>query len=121
MQHGMIIGGENPMQKNIQRPLNSSMHRDKIGRDGRVEKRLVDAPPVPGQKRQTKGEMGYHHGTVTQDEPMTTKTSDASRGPISIHPGMTKRQVDDFHSKLANHSAVILQDGANLGKPPSKA
>ena len=116
--HGQLIKkGSTDMNKNTQRPLNTT-YTDKIGRDGRVPKNIVDAPIAHGMKRQTKGEFGFHHGVTLEDNPILKKTFDASK-PIAVHPGMTDRQA-------ARHAAMpsansVLSDAARLGKPAEKA
>jgi hypothetical protein len=114
--HGQLIKGATDMKTIPQRPLNTT-YTDRIGRDG-APKNIVDAPIAHGMKRQTRGEFGFHHGVTVQDEPMTTKTFDASK-PIAAHPGMTDRQV-------ARHAAMpsandVLSNAARLGKPAEKA
>jgi hypothetical protein len=110
--HGQIIRGVTDMKTNPQRPLNTT-YAHKIGRNG-APKNIVDAPIAHGMKRQTKGTFGFHHGVAVQDEPMTTKTFDASK-PISVHPGMTDKQA-------ARHAATpsandVLSSAARLGVP----
>ncbi|WP_338830449.1 hypothetical protein [Bradyrhizobium sp. 27S5] len=90
------------------RPLNSSFG----GRDG-APKRIVDARPVPGQRRQTKPSHDFLHGAPPLDDEKEPPLKSYEK-PIPIHNGMSKQQVDKFHSTLANHPTVILQDAANL-------
>jgi hypothetical protein len=111
--HGQLIKGATDMNTNPQRPLNTA-YSHKIGRDPRQDKNFIDAPITHGMKRQTKGEFGFHHGVAVKDEPMTTKTFDASN-PIEPHPGMTDKQA-------AHHAAMpsandVLSDAARLGRP----
>jgi hypothetical protein len=119
MQHGQIIKGVDTMKPHqMQR---SSMHADKIGRDPRRVPKNSDAPIAisPGMKRQTPDSVFTGPGqTKLDDEPNLPIKSHAK--PIPIHGGMTEQQVNKFHSTAANHPTVILQDAANLGKPPSR-
>lgn len=97
----------------IQRRLNSSFTG---ARDG-APKKLVAAPPVHGQQRQTKGEpAAFHHGVTVDDTPNTTKSF---TGEIPLHPGVTDAQRAKVHP-VVNDPKVILTDAANLGRPPEK-
>lgn len=109
MQHGMIIGGD-PMQRKLNEAYN-------IARGG-APKRTVDAQPVPGMVRQTKGELGCHHGITVDDAPnVPLKTYEQK---ISVHSGMTDKQRAAVHP-VANDPKAILSDAARLGRPPEKA
>lgn len=105
-----------------QRPLNRAhnMHRDQIGRDGKIDKALVAAAPVIGQRRQTKGDRHpWLHGIALQDEPnIPLKTYET---PAPIHPHMTPAQKANVHP-VANSAKVILMEASTLGpKKPLKA
>jgi len=103
------------MQKNPQRPLNSSL-RDKIGRDGRVPKRLDLAPTVIGQKRQTSGALHPHlHGQV-QDDAVPEKSFTRAAPIHSATPSRTDRG-----QHVEGLGSTILNEAANLGRKPEKA
>jgi len=110
MQHGQITGGD-PMVSPYQRSLNSASPFHP--RNG-AAKRTVEAQPVPGQRRQTSGELAaYHHGQALNDEPnVPLKTYEQK---IPVHPGMTDKQRAAIHP-VANDPHAILQDAANLGR-----
>jgi hypothetical protein len=106
-----------------QRRLNSSMPKaatpapivDKIGRDGRVDKHLVEAQPVVGQVRQTKGDLHpWLHGQAAplDDEPNLPIKSHEK--PIGFSHGVTDKQIIE----TANNPTAgqILKDAAKLGK-----
>lgn len=121
---------------NPQRKLNSSMpslkvgtlpaapprpvhtdHSDQVGRDGRVQKRTVDAPPVPGMKSQSRPD-GLHPWLHSQPAPLQDEPNlplKSHEKTIPFHDGMTDQQI----VKVANNptSSQILHDAANLGRP----
>ena len=103
------------MQKNPQRPLNSSLS-DKIGRDGRVPKRL-DPAPVINQKRQTTGGAlhPYLHAQAVDDS--TPEKSFARTTPI--HDATPSRTDRGQH--VEGLGSTILNEAANLGRKPEKA
>ena len=71
-----------------QQPLNTA-YKDTLGRDPQRDKDLVTAQPVPGQRRQTKGDLHpYLHGIALQDELNIPLKSHEK--PIPIHDGMSK-------------------------------
>jgi hypothetical protein len=59
-----------------------------FGRDGKPKLATTTTPALTygADKRQTVGEFGYHHGIVTEDEPLTTKIGAGRQAPI--HSGM---------------------------------
>jgi hypothetical protein len=102
------------MNTNVQRPLNAAYN---LARDG-SSKRIVEAAPVPGQRRQTRGPLAaYHHGVALNDEPNVPFKS--YEKPISLHPSVTDRQRAEVHP-IANSASQILTDAANLGRPRKK-
>ena len=102
------------------RKLNSSTPEG-IARAG-APKRIVDAPPVPGQKRQTPDSVFTGPGqTKLDDEPNLPIKSHAK--PIPVHDGMTSKQRAAIHP-VANDPGEILADAARLGRkssPPERA
>ena len=97
--------------------IKRNMHADQIGRDGRVEKRIVEAAPVPGMRRQTQGPLAaYHHGVALNDEPNVPLKS--YEKPIPIHPGMTDKQRAEVHP-IGNSAREVFLDAAAL-KPRKK-
>jgi hypothetical protein len=122
LSHGQLFTTTegNPMDRNqIQRPLNSSMHRDRVGRDGRIEKRTNIAAPVPGMVRQTKPSHDFLHGSPIDDEPNTPLAPKSYEKPIAIHPGMTDKQRAALHP-VANSAKTILTEASTL-RPKRKA
>lgn len=118
------------MQKTVQRSLNSSVMKHlnigflpaapprqapggdhNIARSG-SPKVTLEAQTVPGQTRQTRGEMGYHHGVTVGDAPNLPYKSYETKTPI--HPGMTKKQVAD--TAKAPSASAILHNASNLGR-----
>lgn len=98
----------------LQRPLNSTFN---VARDGAAKKLVVPAT-LPGQKRQTTGDVGasYHHGITVDDRPNTTKTY---TGSTPVHPGMVTSPVadDKFRGKHDPQlGGVVLSEGSNLGR-----
>lgn len=74
----------------------NSAYADKIGRDGRVPKRIVEAPISPGMKHQTKD---YLHGQPA---------------PLDDEPDLPMKS----HEKVA---PVAYGKASRLGKPVEKA
>jgi hypothetical protein len=86
-----------------------------IARQGHP-KRIVEAQPVPGQVRQTKGGLHpYLHGQAAplDDEKEPPLKSHEKR--IPLHPSTPKRIADAVHP-IANDPGEILRDAANLGR-----
>jgi hypothetical protein len=91
------------------------MHRDQIGRDGRVPKHstVVDPAITPGMKRATSGELAaWHHGIAVQDEP-NVGLRDFER-KIPLHPATPPHVAAQVHS-VANDPNAILKEAATLG------
>jgi hypothetical protein len=95
----------------MQRPLNSAspLHP----RNG-APKRTADVATVPGQKRQTTGDLHpYLHGQ-TQDDSAPDKAGHSGTN-VPIHSGMTDRQKAALHP-IADSGSEILTEAANLGR-----
>lgn len=125
--HGQIIGATNmitprkfnsshPMAKLNVGTLPAAPARPGPGGDANIAragapKRIVDAPPVPGQKRQTSGDVHpYLHGQAVDDE--VPEKSFASAAPI--HPAMKSNPLRGEHKDgLGN---AVLTEGSNLGR-----
>jgi hypothetical protein len=106
LRNGQIIGGD-PMQKNPQRGLNTAYN---VARDG-APKRIVDAAPVPGQRRQTTGDLHpYLHGQTVDDE--VPEKSFGTAAPI--HPATPSRKDRGQH--VEGLGSVVLTEAANLGR-----
>lgn len=125
LNHGQLFPKEGTtiMQKNIQRPLNSSTPKPltdppNIARDGSA-KRIVDAPIKPGMTRQTKGDLHpYLHGQAVDDEPNSAIIKSHEK-PIGFSHGVTDKQIiKSVHGATAGQ---VLHDAARLGRPPEKA
>jgi hypothetical protein len=107
------------MQKNIQRPLNSTFN-DQIGRDGRVPKRLTETQPVPGQKRRE--ETGGHPLLPGAKRPLDDEPLEKNfqgRGNVETHPGMVTKAVPDdkYRGKHdPQEGNRVLAEAANLGR-----
>ena len=107
MTNGQIIGGD---------PMNSSMHRVQVGRDGKLEKRIVEAAPSWGAKRQTKPSHEFLHGAPPLDDEGEMPIKSYEK-PIPLHPSVTERQRAEVHP-IANSANVILSEAATLGPKP---
>ena len=102
------------MQRNPQRPLNSSVQKmdpPNIARDG-GKKNIVDAPIKPGMVRQTKGDLHpWLHGQAVDDEPNIPLSREK---PIGFSHGVSDAQI----IKAVNHptGGQVLHAAANLGR-----
>lgn len=131
--NGQIIIGGDMKQNQIQRPLNSNMHRDQIGRDGCVEKKIADAPIKPGMTRQTSGDLHpYLHGQAVQDEPNALTRTNRSKQSVlnklwrtirdeamtttnpQIDPAQVFQQAECFYQALAVLRALHSENDRHL-------
>ena len=86
-----------------------------IARDG-AAKVVADAPTHGNMVRQQQGEIGFHHGTVVEDEPNTVKTYTK---PIPAHPNMVTQPTNDDRLRGKHDPAEagrVLTDAQNLGR-----
>jgi hypothetical protein len=109
------LNSANPMKLDLSRavmgatPPAAPASAGDLARSG-AAKRLTDAQPGVGQKRQTSGEMHpYQHGQTVQDESDKTPSHEKT---IPVHPGMTDAQK----SVVSASAGSILTDAANLGR-----
>jgi hypothetical protein len=107
MRLGQIIGG-NPMFKNPQRPLNTSLHP----RDGRTQ---TEFAPVINHRSRTAHGPGVITGNAHEDEPLEKTYSGKS---VPVHPGMTDKQRAAVHP-VANDPKMVLAEASNLGRKAS--
>jgi hypothetical protein len=118
MQFGQLIGGTPMLQP---RKLNTA-YADQIGRDGRVPKRIVDAPIKPGMTRQTSGDLHpYLHGHALDDSAPSKQWQDKGSEPITHGMGGSKTQSERGTDKGRAHGSTILQEASRLGRAPEKA
>jgi hypothetical protein len=125
------------MLKNPQRPLNTSYPTNPMGAlkvgslpaapprpapgsDGNIAragapKHIVDAQPVPGQKRQSGDGVYTGPGqTYSLDDEKELPIKSHAKS-IPVHPGMTDKQRAKIHP-VVNDPNAILNDAANLGR-----
>ena len=94
----------------MQRKFNSAYD----GRTG-APKRIVEAQPVVGHKRQTTGNLHpYLHGQLQDD--IVPEKSFAKQTPIKAHPGMNEQTRGEFENSTPS-AKDVLQDAKNLGRP----
>jgi hypothetical protein len=94
----------------MQRPLNSSIEKPNIARDGSA-KCLTDPAITPGMRRQTSGELHpYLHGQTLDDS-----APDKRVAPIAPHPGTPSRA--DRGNLVEGAGTEVLNSAARLGKP----
>jgi hypothetical protein len=115
--HEQLITGATEMNKNqVQRPLNSSMHADKIGRDPRRGKNNDAAPIAHGMVRQSKPSHDFLHGSPRPLDDEKEPPIKSYEKPIPVHGGISKASRDKFNSNPANSPSLILADAKNLGR-----
>ena len=109
--HGQIIlknRGDNTM---MQRPLNTAFK--KIDPRNGAEKRIVDAQPVPGMKRQTAPSALWMHGAPALDDEKEQPIKSHEK-PIAVHPSMTPKQKAAHEA--SPKGATIFAEAAKLGR-----